>query len=73
MNRAEVLTGITPTLPQDGHGGVVGFFFRGDNGARRFRVAIRGTQLYVAIYSPSISAVKNRATRPFGRILAQCH
>jgi hypothetical protein len=41
MNRADVFTGRTPTLPHAGHGGVGGFFFvGGDNGARRFRVAI---------------------------------
>jgi len=34
MNRAHVFTGITPTLPHEGQGSVVGFFFfRGDNGA----------------------------------------
>jgi len=41
MKRGDVFTGMTPTLPHAGHGGVGGGFLRRDEGARRLRVAIR--------------------------------
>ena len=41
MNRGDVFTGMTPTLPHAGQGGVGGGFLRRDDDARRLRVAIR--------------------------------